>query len=403
MKWLLILTALVIGSGLQSLAPAAGMPGMYGPYDYRREASGTSWQPDSTPMEGFMVMDQGWMSMAHGLASFNFTHQAGPRGAEQGYSGNMFMFMAYGPAGPGTLGLRAMATLEPMMGPQGYALLLQTGETADGLSPLVDRQHPHDLFMELALSYALIPSEDTSLFFYAGLPGEPALGPPAFMHRFSGQDIPEAPITHHWMDSTHITYGVATAGLCWRDFKLEGSLYNGRESDENRWDIETPRFDSVSARLSWNPGSDLSLQASAGDIHSPEALHPSSDIRRYSASLISNVTWGEFLWQRTLGWGMNSNGTLDLQAFLLETALKAGDEHTVFMRAEFVDKDELLGNQVFTVEKVTAGYVRDFRLGDHLQMGLGGLGSLSLVPRGLEPAYGGDLFSWTLFTRLKLG
>jgi hypothetical protein len=358
-----------------------------------------------------MLMDQGWMAMAHGAASFNFTHQAGPRGENQGYATDMFMAMAYGPAGEGTLGVRAMVSLEPLMGPAGYSLLLQTGESADGRTLLVDRQHPHDLFMELALTFSASLAPDTSFYLYAGLPGEPALGPPAFMHRFSGQDIPEAPITHHWMDSTHVTEGVLTAGAVWEAFKFEASCFKGRESDENRWDIESPRLDSWSGRVSWNPGENWSLQVSAGQIHSPEALQPLVDTRRLTASLISNVLWKDLVWQRTLAWGMNDESedpasgepALELKAFLLETTLKAGQEHTVFMRAEFVDKDGLLAGQVFSVEKVTAGYVRDFPLGSHLVVGLGGLGSLAVVPPGLEPAYGGGLFSYTFFTRLKLG
>jgi hypothetical protein len=120
-----------------------------------------------------------------------------------------------------------MVSLEPLMGKEGYPLLLQTGETADGINPLIDRQHPHDLFMELATTYSVPLSDESSIFGYAGLPGEPALGPPAFMHRVSGIDILDAPITHHWMDSTHITFGVLTAGYIWKNVKFETSGFRG--------------------------------------------------------------------------------------------------------------------------------------------------------------------------------
>src|SRR6185295_3951046 len=153
-----------------------------------------------------------WMLMLHGAGSLVSDHQGGARGDDKVYSDNMVMGMAQRPLGPGTFGLRTMLSAEPAtIGKQGYPLLLQTGETADGRTPLIDRQHPHDLFMELAGTYS-VSSGNRSLYVYAGLPGEPALGPPAFMHRFSGMNDPQAPITHHWLDSSHITYGVLTAG-----------------------------------------------------------------------------------------------------------------------------------------------------------------------------------------------
>src|SRR5580765_3870890 len=150
----------------------------------------------------------------------------------------MGMAMARRTLGPGSLGLRSMISVEPAtIGKVGYPLLLQTGETADGRAPLIDRQHPHDFFMELAASYSHRLSEHSSLFAYVGLPGEPALGPPAFMHRFSGEDNPEAPISHHWLDSTHIAFGVVTVGYVLGGLKIEGSVFRGREPDQSRYNI----------------------------------------------------------------------------------------------------------------------------------------------------------------------
>src|SRR5579872_1256355 len=192
--------------------PDTAMPGALGNSPMSREASGTSWQPDASPMDGIMSMDGGWMTMVHGYVNQVYNHQGGPRGATENFSNSMLMLMANRRWGQDTLGLRSMLSLDPLMGKDGYPLLLQTGETADGVHPLVDRQHAHDLFMELSASWshALDPSD--SFFLYAGLPGEPALGPPAFMHRASGMDDPAAPIAHHWLDSTHIASGVVTAG-----------------------------------------------------------------------------------------------------------------------------------------------------------------------------------------------
>src|SRR3984957_12197177 len=186
-------------------------------------------------MEGIHGLLGDWSTMVHGYISAIYDHQGGPRGDDKSFSSSMLMGMAQRPLGTGHLMLRGMISLDPLMGKSGYPLLLQTGETADGVHPLIDRQHPHDLFMELAATYSYPVMEDGSAFAYFGLPGEPALGPPAFMHRYSGMDDPAAPITHHWLDSTHVTFGVVTAGIVDGDWKLEASAFNGREPDQYRW------------------------------------------------------------------------------------------------------------------------------------------------------------------------
>ena len=262
------------------------MSGMYGPYAMSREASGTAWQPEAAAHEGLHLMRGPWMLMLHGYADLVYDRQGGPRGREKVVSDNMLMAMASRALGGGTLGLRTMLSAEPAtIGKTGYPLLLQTGETADGVSPLIDRQHPHDLFMELAGSWS-IARGDHSAFLYAGLPGEPALGPPAFMHRFSGSELPEAPITHHWLDSSHITFGVVTLGAISGNVKLEGSRFHGREPDQERWNIETPKLDSHSFRATWNPSAVWSLQASHGRLHSPEQIEPGMNTDRTTLSVM---------------------------------------------------------------------------------------------------------------------
>ncbi len=203
------------------------------------------------------------------------------------------MGMAHRPLGGGSLTLRGMFSLDPTMGKDGYPLLFQTGETADGVTPLIDRQHPHDFLMELAAVYSHSLSEAASVFLYAGYPGEPALGPPTFMHRFSGIDNPEAPLGHHWLDATHITFGVLTGGVVWNTFKIEGSVFNGREPDEHRWNFDPLRLNSTSLRLTWNPTANWSMQASWGSLNSPEALEPDIDQQRITASVSYNRTAGE--------------------------------------------------------------------------------------------------------------
>ena len=229
------------------------MKGMLGPYSMTREASGTSWQPDSSKHEGLHQMLGDWSLMVHGYANAIYDRQSGPRGDTKTFSQSMLMVMGQRSLGPGTLGLRGMFSLDPLMGKSGYPELFQTGESANGVTPLIDRQHPHDLAMEISATYSIPLSAHSSAFAYIGLPGEPALGPVAFMHRFSGIDNPEAPITHHWLDSTHIAFGVATLGYTHRNLKLEASAFRGREPDQFRYNIETGKLDSHSVRLTYNP------------------------------------------------------------------------------------------------------------------------------------------------------
>ena len=324
------------------------------------------------------------------------------------FSESMLMGMAQRMMGPGQLTLRGMISLDPIMGARGYPLLLQTGETANGRTPLIDRQHPHDLFMELAGIYSVPVADRTSVFLYAGYPGEPALGPPTFMHRFSAMADPEAPIAHHWLDATHITYGVLTAGLVYGDWKIEGSVFNGREPDQHRWNFDPLRLNSESARLTFNPDENWSFQMSYGVIKSPEQLEPGIDQRRITASAIYNRKFEHGSWQTTFAWGRNNaDPGPSLDAFLLESAV-SWDAHTIFARAENVDKNELfqspdpLTGRAFNVSKFSLGYMVDVPLGEHVSLGVGALGSVYALPSALDRAYGASPTSATLFTRLKL-
>ena len=388
--------------------PDMAMSGAFGGYPMTREASGTSWEPDATPMDGIMSMDGDWMIMVHGYLNQVYDHQGGPRGATEDFSNSMFMGMAQRSWDQDTLGLRAMLSLDPLMGKSGYPLLLQTGETADGVHPLVDRQHPHDLFMELSASWSHAIDQAHSLFIYGGLPGEPALGPPAFMHRASGMDDPEAPISHHWLDSTHVTYGVLTAGYVFQQFKFEVSVFHGREPDQFRYNIETGRLDSASARVSWNPDASWSLQASQGYIHSPEELASQVNQHRSTASAIYDRALDDGNWATTLAWGRDDDRPGHaLNACLLESTVTLHSEHTVFARLERVQEDELftgtspLADQVYGVTKLSVGYIHDWPIAQHLYFGLGALGSLYDLPTAVGTAYGKP-HSYMAFARLKL-
>ena len=389
------------------------MPGMLGPDLMARESSGTSWQPDSTPMGGSMRMSGDWMTMWHGMIDLVYDDQGGPRGAAKTFSSSMLMFMARRELSQGALGLRLMLSADPLMGRYGYPELFQTGETADGVHPLIDRQHPHNLLMEASGSYSRNLTMQSAVYLYAGLAGEPALGPPAFMHRFSSEDNPEAPLTHHWLDSTHITYGVVTAGYQWDRVKLEGSAFNGREPDQDRYDVELRAFDSWSARLSWNPLPDLALQVSTGRLASPEQLEPNVAIRRTTASASYNRMLGAVQWQTTVAWGRNQpQPGLASNGWLLESALRLVNTHTFFARAEHVGKDELftpgqpLYGPAYTIEELSLGYIYDFaqwatQLGP-VHAGVGAMGTAYRYPEVLDPVYGDHPASFLLFLRARL-
>jgi hypothetical protein len=386
------------------------MKSFLGPYAMTREGSGTSWVPDTTPHEGIHGRFGDWNTMAHAQFNLVYDRQGGPRGGEKAFVGGMVMAMAQRPLGDGMFGLRAMLSPDPFMGPSGYPLLLASGETADGRTHLIDRQHPHDLFMELAATYSRNLSQTTSVFLYAGLPGEPALGPPAFMHRTSAMDSPEAPITHHWLDSTHITFGVVTAGIVVDNWKLEASAFRGREPDQHRYDIEAPKLDSFSARLSWNPIRELSIQVSAGRLHSPEGLEPLVNEDRITASATYTQPFGnDSLWSTTFAWGrkiLRPGETLD--GYLLESAVILQKTYTVFARAERVAETELhhdlpaLHDRVLNVNKISLGGIYDFYRTEHVKIGIGGLVSKYLLPDELKPLYGSDPTSGMVFMRLKV-
>jgi len=384
----------------------------YGPYPMTREGSGTSWQPDATPMLGMHVSLADWSVMAHGLVNAIYDKQSGPRGDDKSFTQSMAMLMATRALAAGTLGLRAMVSLDPTMGKRGYPLLFQTGETADGTTPLVDRQHPHDFFMELAGSYSLDLAADSAAFAYFGLPGEPALGPTAFMHRFSGMRIPEAPLTHHWLDSTHITFGVATVGVSKGLVQLEGSWFNGREPDSARWNIETRGFDSWSLRLSYNPLPELSMQISHGDLKSPEQLEPETRVRRTTASISHHLRAAADNWATTLAYGVNRKSgpgrDVSEPGWLLESTYVMRDTHTFFARAERVRNGELfqegqpLHGEAFDIRKLSVGYIYDFAATGAVKWGVGGLVGLLKAPSALDPYYGASPRSYMVFVQGRL-
>lgn len=309
-----------------------------------RNGSGTSWLPDASPMYGVMMHSKKWMYMLHGNIALRYTKQdignKGSRGDDKFDAPNWFMAMGQRKIGEkGLFHFGAMLSLDRLTeGGNGYPLLFQTGESWKG-NPLVDRQHPHDLFSELSVAYTYSISKKSDLTFYLGYPGEPALGSVAFMHRPSALSNPDAPISHHWNDGTHITFGVATLGYRYDKFKLEASSFTGREPDENRFDFDKPRFDSYSARLSFNPNKNWALQLSHGWLKSPENLHANENVNRTIASAIYALPiTDDKNFNATALWGLNkTKGHEGENAALLEAAYRVR-KLSVYSRYEWVQK-----------------------------------------------------------------
>jgi hypothetical protein len=339
------------------------------------------------------------------------------------FSTSMGMLVGRRRLGPGAIGLRAMATLEPLMGPRGYPLLFQTGESADGRESLFDRQHPHDAFMELAATWSLPLGKGRSAFAYLGLPGDPALGPPAFMHRPSAADNPAAPIGHHWLDATHISHGVATLGVASGALKLDASAFNGREPDHRRWGLEAPRLDSFAVRATLNPGEAWSLQVSVARLRAPERLHPGVDVVRVTASAAWTRASRGRSWSALLAFGQNVKDRAPAghvhffdrfgpsrrpKALLLESSLRLRAGHAVFLRAEYVEKEELFTlldpfhARTFPVFKVDAGSVRDLWSWRRMHVGVGATASLHWIPDILAHEYGGEPRAFMVFGRASL-
>jgi hypothetical protein len=361
-----------------------------------RMGSGTSWMPDSSPMHANHKMWGDWTAMLHGVAFGQYDHQGSKRGASQFGIIDWEMLMLMRQVGTGMLHLHGMASLEPLtIGSRGYPLLLQTGESYKG-QPLHDRQHPHDFIMELAAMFQQPIARNLAVELYGGLAGEPALGPVAFMHRPSAQNDPLAPLGHHWQDATHVSYGVITAGVYSRLWKLEGSWFNGREPDENRWNLDLRKLDSYSGRLTVNPSGRLSLAGWYGYLPSPEWLHPEEQVHRYGMSAlyggrgIAGGAWGSMLL-----WGANRSAGRSENSAVAETNLEIGQKNSIFGRLEYVRKsaEELVLSGVdpeneYDVTSLVGGYVREIASIPGGSIGIGGRVSANFMPAGLEPFYG---------------
>jgi len=370
------------------------------------DSSRTGRQSHKSTTGMTMTHSGDWMIMAHGNIFVRYTSQGGKRGSDQVSIPNWFMASARREIFENqSITFRGMLSLDRLLiGGNGYPLLLQSGETWNG-KPLVDRQHPHDLFAEVSSTYQYSFDEGKDAIIYLAYPGEPAIGPTAFMHRPAAQFNPDAPIGHHWQDATHISFGVATAGFIIGPMKLEGSVFNGREPDENRYNFDTPRFDSYSGRVSYNPGEEISLQMSYGFLRNPEGH--GDDVNRVSASVMySKVIDESESVHATALFGQNSEHHVTLHSYLLELAYIIGDVG-LYGRHESIEKLRSdLSIMIDTqrselVHQITAGInTRIASYGNHT-LRAGVQGTLSVLSTFLEPFYGKNPVSYQMYLQLQ--
>ena len=380
-----------------------------------RDGSGTSWVPDETPMYAYMIHGKKWMTMIHGSFFFRYNNQdlfkSGSRGGKKVDAPDWLMAMTQRQVGKnGLFSINTMFSFDPfLVGPGGYPLLYQTGESYKG-KKLVDIQHPHDLFAELSANYTQRVAKDADISLSVGYPGEPALGPPVFMHRLSAMNDPDAPLTHHYADATHITFGVSTLGFRYKDVKLEGSIFTGREPDEYRYNFDPMRFDSYSVRLSYNPSKEWALQVSNGWIHSPESAEPQQNVDRFTASAIyTRMIDDDSYIATTLVYGQNhfSDNQKTLPSVLLESSWQI-HKSAIYGRYEYVQKDadelDLSDtyplNPNFMINAFTLGVNHIFATVAKTNLTVGIQSTLNVSPSQLRSLYGSTPVGFEVYLRI---
>jgi hypothetical protein len=371
-----------------------------------QQASGASMNPQSWRMPMFMPQVGSWTLMLMGQAFLLDTQQWGARGNDKLYSVGWFMVGATHEVGRGSLMLEGMFSQEPAtITGKRYPELFQTGETAYG-KPIVDGQHPHNFVMALSVAYQRPISDSTFFEIYLAPVGDPALGPVAFPHRASASELPQAPLGHHWQDSTHISYDVVTAVLKRRWARLEASGFHGAEPGENRWTIGYGAVDSWSTRASVFPTRNWMAQVSVGRLTHPEALEPGDVVRATASAHYSRPTAAGRSWSSSLIWGRNHNtfNHRNLNSLLAETVVPVRGGNFLTGRWELVDKDELLpSGEVFRIGAYTGGFTHDLPPWiPGVETGIGANATAYTLPASLHPYYGTRPFGGEVYLRFRL-
>jgi len=338
-----------------------------------------------------------WSFMQDGIVFAELNHQGGPRGGDEFVAPNWWMGMASRALPRGRLTLTAMFSLDrATVGAEGYGEIFQAGEAFGG-RPIVDRQHPHDFFMQLAASWRVPVGDAASVTLSGGPVAEPALGPIAFMHRASAMDNPTAPLGHHTFDSTHVAFGVVTAAVERGRWTVEGSIFNGREPDEHRWNVEIAPLDSVSGRVWFRPAKEWAVQVSTGRLRDPEQLEP-GDIERTTASISWTRATAAGVAGVTVGYGQNDTEHGVRHALFAEAARQRGS-NTIYGRFESVEIELISPDR--PVAAFTIGGVRDLFRRAGFEGGIGADLTLYGVPDALADAYSRRPVSFHLFVRLR--
>ena len=357
-----------------------------------------------------MNMGPGWQFMQDWTLFGVFDHQGGPRGGDELVAPNWWMGTASNDTSRGRLTLTGMLSLEPAtIGRDGYREIFQTGEALDG-RPLIDRQHPHDFFMQLAAVWRMPLSDSTGLTLAGAPVGEPALGPVAFIHRASAADNPTAPLGHHTFDSTHVSFGVVTAAVDSGPWLVEGSIFNGREPDQNRWDFDFGRLDSFSGRVWFRPNDEWEFQASSGRLKDPEELEP-GNIVRSTASVSWTRKSDPEIASVTAAFGRNATDHGPRNAFFVEGARQTG-KMTIYTRLETLQVETALLQTGRVVEgpaasvtdpvaALTLGGVRNVLTWNGFEGGIGADIAVYGVPEALQPQYSAHPVSFHVFFRLR--
>jgi hypothetical protein len=427
-KTILLIFLAVAGARGQMNMPGMNMPGMNmgnmnmadmnpASMDLMNMASGTSVNPESWPMPMILTHLGSWNTMLMGDGFLVDTQQSGPRGGDKLYSSNVFMASAEHRAGQnGAFQADLMLSLEPAtITDRRYPLLFQTGETAFGQA-IVDGQHPHNFIMGLGFHYVRELGGNTRVEVYFAPVGDPALGPVAYPHRASAEELPEAPLSHHLQDSSHISDDVVTVGLAYKKLKLEASGFHGAEPGENRWIIQQGAIDSWSTRLWYFPAKNWAAQVSVGRLTHPEALEVGDQVRS-TASISYTKPMRGGSWSSSLIWGRNhdTDSRHNVNSYLAESVLPIKRRNFLTGRVELVDKDELFDDQpqiqqnlailygsTFRIGAYTIGYTRDVDLFRHLETGIGANFTAYSLPDAIKPYYGDRPLGANVFIRLRL-
>jgi hypothetical protein len=385
-------------------------PPMLGALDLptRREASGTAWQPDITPLFAAHERAGCWDFVQQLDVFAGYDMQLGPRGDRAFVAPGYYLVTTRRRLDHGELRLRAMTSLEPFtVAREGMPQLFQIGASRP------DHRRPRDATQELSLQVSA-PLGESGLAFllYVAAAGEPALGAPSSTLRFSAMASPFVPLGAQ-AEEARVAYGVITAGFFTRHLKLEGSYFNGRAPGPGRAALPIDLPDSLSARLTVQPLRFLSVQVSHGYLRQPEARAPLVSSRRTTGSVL--LQWplddeGSQL-GATLAWGRDAPSLGPSRDSLLAEATLIAGGNEIFARGEIVTRSagelSLPGvdpAHTFPIRALSTGYVHSFGPYGALAPGLGLSVAVQEVAPGLTPFYGKAVpAGGMVFLRLRPG